>query len=139
MTNHSNSNNSMDLGTEKRGAEIAINKGKYKGKFGWVDLSRGENGFSSTRKSVYVIYCEDGTTVAAPNQIRAKSIDYQNWHSKATVGSNFLVRNPKVGQKVSELCDLMRAVNYASNEDKAEMMGYVLQVIDAKMRAPKSA
>ncbi|CAJ1939691.1 unnamed protein product [Cylindrotheca closterium] len=35
--------------------------------------------------------------------------------------------------------NLMRAVNYASDEDKAEMMGYVLQVIDAKMRAPKAA
>lgn len=116
-----------------KGSEILIVRGKYQGKFGWVNVSKGNHGY--TPCMVYVIYVdEDGKEVVA-NRIKRTSIEIQSWKTKPTMSTKFLMQNPKVSKKVSELCKLLQEISFTDEVTKKSVTTELLALIQHKVNA----
>ena len=100
--------------------ELLVKKGIYKGKRGWVDESRGKKGYSPSGKSVYIIYLDDGgNEKAAGNYIRTASISFTQWSHAENTNNPVLLNNPALAMHLSELCTMLRQVEFENDNQAA--------------------
>src|SRR6056300_680168 len=60
--------------------ELVVRKGIYKGRNGYLDTTRGANGYSPTGKSVYISCFDDnGAERLAGHYIRISSVEFVRW------------------------------------------------------------
>jgi hypothetical protein len=107
---------SMKGSTER--SEIFVTGGVYKGRYGYVDKSRGNQGYSATKKSIFIIYIDDnGKEKTAPYSIRKNSATECGWSDGSKMGT-VLKGNPDIAKKTAELCKLLQKLTFNNEEEK---------------------
>eukprot|EP00980_Cylindrotheca_fusiformis_P004395 scaffold929_cov116-Cylindrotheca_fusiformis.AAC.2 len=114
--------------------ELIIKRGIYKGKRGYLDESRGNGGYSPTRKSVYITYIdEDGVEKMASNCIRSTSITMVTWSTPLNSTNPILQRHPEVTTHLAEFATILSHIRLQNAEeaeqlrnDLKQLMGHIL-------------
>jgi hypothetical protein len=97
--------------------ELFVTGGVYKGRYGYVDKSRGNQGFSSTGKSIFIIYIDDDDNEkTAPYSIRKSSATECCWSDGSKIAT-VLQRHPDIAKKTAELCKLLQKLNFDNKEE----------------------
>lgn len=120
----------------EKGQELLVTNGNLAGHCGWVNLSKGKNGFSSTGKSVHVIVRhEDGAI--SEHYIRSTSVKYLNWESKPTVFTQVLSQNMKVSKALGALSKALDDVLFDDEAEAEEFLGELILHLQEKLRTKK--
>lgn len=116
------------------GDEIAIVGGTTEcvGNLGYINLSKGFDGYTSTGNSAYVVYeNEDGCLVAYPNAVRLTSIEFRKWKTEENSMENqFLDENPKVAKQMKALCALLEEIAWETETHASMIIGALTEKME---------
>jgi len=110
--------------------ELVVRKGIYKGRNGYLDTTRGANGYSPTGKSVYISCFDDnGAERLAGHYIRISSVEFVRWSLPIEVANahTYLQSNPLIGQRISEFESAIKSITFP---DQASAHRFRRDIID---------
>ena len=114
--------------------ELIVTKGKYKGKRGWMDKTRGKDGYSPSGLSVYITYLDEHNCERrAQNYVRTKSIMMTNWSEVAARNTGALARDPNIATHVSQLCGMFQRLVFPTEAAAIQCREELLETIETML------